>query len=275
MNTIAVTLDGRDTSTRVLDVAAPLARALGASLHVITVLEKDDAADARAAWLREALKELKDVDVQVETRSGDAAREILAFVREREPLFLAMTTHGRRGLERLRVGSVAEEVVRGSDLPLVLARPDTASARGEALLVALDGSPHAERVLPDVVRIAKAQARPLELVSVALPVVTAGGVGEFPMYFPQDDPEPYLKGVAARLAGEGVPVKTAALSGRAAVALVEYARERKAGFLALTTHGRGGLRRALLGSVAEEVLRTAPCPVIVRRGAVERKKKGR
>jgi nucleotide-binding universal stress UspA family protein len=275
MNTIAVTLDGRDTSTRVLDVAAPLARALGASLRVITVLEKDDDADLRAAWLREALKELKDVDVQVETRSGDAAREILACVREREPLFLAMTTHGRRGLERLRVGSVAEEVVRGSDLPLVLARPDTASARGEPLLVALDGSPHAERVLPDVVRIAKAQARPLELVSVALPVVTAGGVGEFPMYFPQDDPEPYLKGVAARLAGEGVPVKTVALSGRAAVALVEYARERKAGFLALTTHGRGGLRRALLGSVAEEVLRTAPCPVIVRRGAVERKKKGR
>jgi nucleotide-binding universal stress UspA family protein len=275
MNAIVVTLDGRETSARILQVAAPLARSLGASLQVLSVLEEGDAPELRETWMRDALKGVKDVDVRVETRRGDAAKEILAFVRERAPLFLAMTTHGRRGLERLRVGSVAEDVVRDSDLPLVLARPDTAAARGEAILVALDGSPLAESVLPDVALIAKAQARPVELVSVALPVVTAGGVGEFPMYFPHDDPEPYLRGVAERLAAEGVAAKTAALSGRAAVTLVEYARERGAGFIALTTHGREGLRRALLGSVAEETLRTAPCPVLVRRAAVERKKKRR
>ena len=56
-----------------------------------------------------------------------------------------------------------------------------------------------------------------------------------------------------------------AAQGRAAPALTTYAAESGAGFLALTTHGRTGLRRALLGSIAEEVLRNAPCPVLVRR----------
>ena len=85
------------------------------------------------------------------------------------------------------------------------------------------------------------------------------------MYFPQHDPEPYVKEVARRLSADGLSAKAVALSGRAASALLAYAAESGAGFLALTTHGRTGLRRALLGSIAEEILRNAPCPVLVRR----------
>jgi nucleotide-binding universal stress UspA family protein len=111
----------------------------------------------------------------------------------------------------------------------------------------------------------------VDVARVSLPAVTAGGVGEFPMYFPYDDPEPYLKGVCGRLAGDGIQAKPVALSGRAASALVTYAAESGAGFVALTTHGRTGLRRALRGSIAEEVLRNAPCPVLVRRASGENK----
>lgn len=265
---IGVPLDGTDASATILQAAAPLARALGASLTLLSVVERPDIPPARKPWLDGIAAPLRDRELptDVELRVGVPADEILAFGQDRAPALLALATQGRRGLERLRLGSVAEEVLRRCDIPLLLARPETAGTRGSAIVAALDGSPRAERILPDVARLAKATGRPVELVSVALPAVTAGGLGEFPMYFPQDDPEPYLRGVRERLErAEGVAAKAVALSGRAALSLVEYVKETGAGFLALTTHGRGGLRRVLMGSVAEEVLRTAPCPVLVRR----------
>ena len=264
---LGVPLDGTEASTTILQAAAPLARALGASITLMSAVERPDIPPERKPWLEGIAAGLRgqDIEVAVELRVGASDEEILGFVRDREPLFLAMTTHGRRGLDRLRLGSVTEAVLRRADAPLLISRPDTAGTRGRAIVAALDGSPLAEEILPDVVRLAKATGRAVEVASVALPAVTAGGVGEFPMYFPQDDPEPYLKTVAARLEADGVKAKAVALSGRAASALMTYAAESGAGFLALTTHGRTGLRRALLGSIAEEILRNAPCPVLVRR----------
>ncbi|HEX7901863.1 MAG TPA: universal stress protein [Planctomycetota bacterium] len=262
MDTLGVALDGTETSATVLQAVAPLARAFPASITLMSAVERPDLPPERKPWLEGIAAGLREQDIQVsvELRVGAAADEILAFARERSPLLLAMATHGRRGLDRLRLGSVTEAVLRRADVPLLIARPDTAGARGKAIVVALDGSPRAETILPDVARLAKATGRAVEVASVALPAVTAGGVGEFPMYFPVDDPEPYLKELCKRI--EAKPV---ALSGRAASSLMAYAAESGAGFLALTTHGRTGLRRALLGSIAEEILRNAPCPVLVRR----------
>ena len=269
MATLGVPLDGSETSAAVLQAVAPLARALRASITLMSVVERPDIPPERKPWLEGIAAGLRegDIEVAVELRVGAAAEEILAFGRAKSPLLVAMATHGRRGLDRLRLGSVTEEVLRRSDVPLLIARPDTAGARGKAIVVALDGSPLAEAILPDVVLLAKATGRSLDLASVALPAVTAGGIGEFPMYFPQQDPEPYLKEACRRVSAEGVEAKPVALSGRAASALLTYAAESGAGFLALTTHGRTGLRRVLMGSIAEEILRSAPCPVLVRRSA--------
>jgi nucleotide-binding universal stress UspA family protein len=260
MATFGVALDGTEASASILEAAGPLARAFQASLTLISVVERAELSAERRRWLEGVAR-----GQEIELRVGVPDAGILDFLRERAPVLLAMATHGRRGLDRLRLGSVAEAVLRRSEVPLLIARPDTAGARGQAILVALDGSPLAEEILPDVERLAKATGRAVEIASVSLPAVTAGGVGEFPMYFPQDDPEPYLKGVCARLAGSGIAAKPVALSGRAAPALLAYAAESGAGFIALTTHGRTGLRRALLGSIAEEILRNAPCPTLVRR----------
>lgn len=267
MNTFVATLDGTEPSTSVLRAVAPIARAFGAPLTLLSVLERPDIPPARKPWLEGVAAGLRDQEIEtaVELRVGAPADEILAFVREKAPALLAMATHGRRGLERLRLGSVAEEVLRKVDVPVFLARPETAATRGQAWIVALDGSPASEKILPDAVRLAKATGRRLELASVALPAVTAGGVGEFPMYFPVEDPEPYLKGLRERLSKEGVDAKPVALSGRAASALLTYAGESNAAGLALTTHGRSGLKRVLLGSVAEELVRSAPCPLLIRR----------
>jgi nucleotide-binding universal stress UspA family protein len=272
---IAVTLDGCEESKAILQAVVPLSRSLEGSITRIIVLERPDIPHARLPWLEGVAKELRDRDVEtrIELRIGDAAEEILAFARDEKPLFIAMTTHGRRGLDRLRLGSVVEEVLRRSDVPLLVARPDTAGERGEAILVALDGSALAEEILPDVARLAKATGRPVEVARAMLPAVTAGGLGEFPMYFPKEDPAPYLDDVCTLLATEGIQAAPVALAGRAGSTLLTYAAGSNASLIALTTHGRSGLRRVLMGSIAEEILRTAPCPVLVRRALG--KKKGR
>lgn len=264
---IAVALDGTEHSPAVLQAVAPLARALQASLTLMSVVETPDIPPRRKPWLEGLAAELRERDLacSVELRVGRPPDEILAFVRDRKPRLLALVTHGRRGLERLRLGSVAEEVLRQADVPLLVVRPETAGTRGQSILAALDGSERAEEILPDVALLAKATGRAVEVVSVSLPAVTAGGLGEMPMYFPKDDPTPYLKGVCRRLEKEGVTAKPVALAGRAAPELLAYAAEAGAGFIAMTTHGRTGVRRALMGSIAEEILRNAPCPVLVRR----------
>ncbi len=264
---IAVALDGTPESSSILLAAVPLARASNAPLVLVSVVERPDIPPERKAWLERTASGLSGLTVTCQLRIGDPAEELLAFTRENAPAMLALATHGRRGLERLRLGSVAEAVLRRADVPLLIARPDTADVRGSKILAALDGSPQGEEILPDVLRLAKAWGRPVDVVRVVLPAVTAGGVGEFPMYFPVEDPLPYLQGVCGRLEAEGVKAAPVALAGRAAGELLRYAGESGAGMICMTTHGRTGVRRVLMGSIAEEILRHAPCPVLLRRAS--------
>jgi nucleotide-binding universal stress UspA family protein len=91
------------------------------------------------------------------------------------------------------------------------------------------------------------------------------GVGDVPGVRVDENPLPYLERVRARLASEGVDATVAALEGRAGFQILRYAQENNASLLCMTTHGRSGLARIVLGSIADEVLRQAPCPVLLRR----------
>src|SRR5581483_12328609 len=90
------------------------------------------------------------------TACGEPAEKILETAAHGEFDLIAMGTHGRKGLDRIRMGSVAEEVVRRSRVPVLLARPDARVGPWETILVALDGTPGAEEVLGDVARLARA-----------------------------------------------------------------------------------------------------------------------
>jgi nucleotide-binding universal stress UspA family protein len=105
----------------------------------------------------------------------------------------------------------------------------------------------------------------VEVVQVALPVVSAMGLGEVPVLMPSEDPRPYLERERGRLEAVGVPARAVALEGRAAPELLRHLREGGAALVCMTTHGRSGLPRLLLGSIAEELLRHASCPVWIRR----------
>lgn len=264
---ILVPLDGSVAADAALQAIGPLHAIRHPEVLLLGVLEEKGVDSRLRPHLDFTCNSLRarGVNASVALREGKPAPQILAFAKEQSVDLIAMSTHGRGGLARVFLGSVTEEVLRHAEVPLLVCRSGSTSGEWTRIMVALDGSETAEGMLPEAARIAQAVKGTLDLVRVAIPVVAASGIGEFPLVFPAEDPAPYLKGVSGRLLAEGVEARAVPLEGRAAASIVERARESKAGLICMTTHGRSGAARVLLGSIAEEVLRHAPCPVLLRR----------
>jgi nucleotide-binding universal stress UspA family protein len=156
----------------------------------------------------------------------------------------------------------------------------------ERILVALDGSALAEQILPHVEALSKAFRSKVMLLRVTEPPerLITETAGTLPMGVPGSpvlDVTPlveeqrreavsYLTSVAERLRGQGLTVEQAQPEGSPADMVLQQARDAGADLIAMTTHGRGGLGRLVFGSVADAVLRQAPCPVLLVRGQEER-----
>ncbi len=266
---ILVPLDGSPLSEAAVEAAMPLAKAMGAGLSLLRVTpagqEIGGVDKVYMTLMGDGLAE-KGLDVSVHFRLGEPAEEILGFTEVADIDLIAMSSHGRTGLTRLLMGSVAEKVVRRADVPVLVWHPGAkAAATIRRIAVALDGSEISEEMLPEAVMLARALGATLDVVRVGIPIVTAGGMGEIPLIFANEDPMPYLKTVVERLAKEGVEATPVAMEGRAASELLRHATERGVDLICMTSHGRTGLSRVLLGSIAEEVLRNAPCPILIRR----------
>ncbi len=140
------------------------------------------------------------------------------------------------------------------------------------IVVPLDGSPLAEAILPQVVALAQALRSELILLRVAF--VHAFPAFEAPYLADEEvrvvrDAETYLAGLRARLAGDGVTVEAVVRYGRAAAEIVDHVRSSSADLVAMSTHGRSGFGRLLMGSVAEEVVRSLRVPVLLLRANID------
>lgn len=239
--------------------------------------------ERREQHLRSTVEEVQakaDVTARWTLLEGEPTDAITAHVEESGADLVVMSTHGRGGIERAWLGSVADRVVRHVTRPVLLVRPREESRGGPALgtrpelrrvLVPLDGSGLAEAALGPASRIARGSGAELILARVIGRELTVGSP-----YLPhaaEDQAEhleerrerarTYLEEVAERLRADGVPIAGAEVrSGTAAETLLELARER-ADMIAMATHGRGGLRRWVLGSVSDKVLRGGEQPVLL------------
>jgi nucleotide-binding universal stress UspA family protein len=208
---------------------------------------------------------------------GPPAHALRDYVRDVGVDLVVMTTHGRGGIQRAWLGSVADQLVRSLEIPLLLIRPKegaAAAARVEEILVPLDGSRRAEAALPAALSIASLLGARLALVQAVPPIVI---VTDPPMPFPRgfDDElmalrrreaQDYLDGIAEQVTGLGVPASGAAVLGGTAFDTIQAAAHAPAtGMVALATHGRSGLRRLVLGSVADKLVRAGELPVLVTR----------
>jgi nucleotide-binding universal stress UspA family protein len=256
MSTIAVPVDETRFSERALPVAAALAGALDGSIRLYTVSSEGVGRLGDERYLSELAAGLGVPSSwrALRTRGTAGAALADALRQEGEPgTLVCMAAHGRTR-PRLVLSSVSEELLHVSPHPVILvgpaAQPPTVPIR--RMLVCLDGSAVAEAVVPAATELASRLGAHVTLLHV------------------MDQPHSghivhgYLADVVHRLGGIPVhiAVHTAGGAGPAKV-IVEHAAEIDAGLIAMATHGRSGLRRALLGSVAQSVVHHAGCPVLV------------
>lgn len=263
---ILVPVDGSTSSESVFPAIMPLVRAFGPDVLLLHVIENPAVpytAPERVSSARSALR-AANVKASIVLRDGHPADEILRVAREKGVDLMAMSTEGRGGVRRLIAGSVAESVLRQAEVPVLLTRPGIPVHDWKTIAVALDGSARAEEILPEVVRLARTLNATVEVLQAAQPVIAAAA-GESVVVLPPADPMPYLQGIVERIKAQGVKAVPVGLEGPAAEAVVKRLKDAGTSLLCLTTHGRSGLQRLLLGSVAESIVRHAPCPVLLHR----------
>jgi nucleotide-binding universal stress UspA family protein len=287
--TILVPLDGSDLSERALPYATAVAQAAGARLVLLQVAianlvtrndpltGQPETVDLAAAYLGDVRARIGE-GVTAETIEfwGEPGPEIVRAARERGAGLIAMATHGRSGLGRWLYGSVADHVLRHAEVPVLLVSAVCPPAWPEGgpgtILVPLDGSALAEAALAPAAALAGPLRARLLLLRAVEPPVVAGAAYATGYVYADYDPGPaleeargYLEGVARGLRERGLTADVAAEEGPAAAAIARAARERGAGLIAMATHGRSGIGRLVLGSVATGVLHQAAAPLLLLR----------
>jgi nucleotide-binding universal stress UspA family protein len=306
MRDILVPLDGSSFGEQALPAAVELARASGALLHLVHVhdspvlpfsIEGYGAFDPvwSEAWRARASAYLEQqAAIHAEPAGVATALRLLeapvveALIEHIEQVgadLVVMTTHGRGGFSRVWLGSVADELVRHAGVPVLLLRPASGAAemaRRAALpshvLVPLDGSPLAETALEPAVELARLSGARLSLLHVLPPMFAVGApYGAAGVTFDADTyrlehlrAERYLTGLVQRLRPEFTDVATMILTDpHPAAAIRNCARAGQVDLIALATHGRGGLSRWVIGSVADKVIRSGGPAVLAVRPAAD------
>ncbi len=216
--------------------------------------------------------------VRATTVEGPAAAAILEQARLERATLIAMSTHGRGGLSRWLMGSVAEKVVRASSTPVLLLRSFRPTPLGDLqpashgelpfrkILVPTDGSPAAAAVLDPAGTFAQLFGSEVVVLHAELPVVVQGlEEAGFPSL---QGPTPsekdrFTEQLAERFRERRIPVKRRTIVGDPAEVVLDVSHSEDVDLIAMATHGRSGISRWVLGSVAERVLRHAGVPVLL------------
>jgi nucleotide-binding universal stress UspA family protein len=293
-------LDGSKTAEQVLPYARTLANKLKVPVEFIGVIDIAEFAlhisAEKARYLERMIEQgerstmdyLKGVantfpglTVNCAIEKGRAADAIIDKAAADKGTLITMATHGRSGINRWVLGSVAEKVLRATNNPLLLVRAAEQATSGEearltSVIVPLDGSELAESVLPAVSELAK--KLDLEIIlfrAFNIPYsVYAGADGYYAVNFDQliaeikDEATSYLEKKTEELKRKGFEkVSFLVKEGLSADEIISFGRQTPDNLIAMCTHGRSGVKRWVLGSVTENVVRHCGDPVLVIRAA--------
>jgi nucleotide-binding universal stress UspA family protein len=197
-------------------------------------------------------------------RSGDAVEEIVRAVEESGAKLVVAGTHGRGGLGRALMGSVAEKLLRAAPCPVITLKSTAKMPRFDhvrTILCPTDFSADSKAAFAFACSLARDLGATVRVLHVAPPPIVTPLAGVLP-----PDPERVREELTRQLADMKAPdVHTQyqlIFKDDAAESIVRTADAGKADLVVMGTHGRTGVRRALLGSVAEDVVRHAGCPVM-------------
>jgi nucleotide-binding universal stress UspA family protein len=275
---IVVPLDGSPLAEVALPYAEEIAGKMSSEIILFSVLPSEEQGDFKRhqtystkildSTRRHVEKYVeksarKSIKIGTATRIGNPAEGILDYVNKRTSnLFVVMATHGRSGVGRWAVGSVADKVVRAtSKQPLMLIRakgcyPDIRARRIlKKALVPLDGSVMSEAVIPSIIEIARRMNIEFTLLQV-MPKANHS----------KADVESYLLNWCHRLGEEGLSAKYEVRTGAPADQIIDLADELAVDVVAMSTHGQSALPLWSLGSVAQKVLLAGNTPLILIKG---------
>jgi nucleotide-binding universal stress UspA family protein len=238
-----------------------------------------DQAEAEAeGYLENVAAQIREPGLGVSqvVRRGPAAEAIVDYATQTGIQQIVMATHGYSGISRWRYGSVAERVLQSANVPVILIRAKQGeegdrqeTERCQRILVPLDGSEMAEQVLPATADVGRAIGA--EMVLLRVVTLQVYGSSEA-MWYPGPDgwveaitqaAVTYLNQVADSLRERGVGVTVATATGPVAETIIRFAEANSIDMVAMCTHGRTGLVRWALGSVADRVLRGGSTPVLL------------
>jgi len=282
-HSILVPVDGSILAEAAIPYALTLAERARSKVQFVFVYEdRFNLEPVELAW-----QYLLRVTARARERLGDSVSSALLHGRVAATLvkqarkigadLVIMTTHGRGGLERAWLGSVTDQLIRRIGIPVLVIRPADGVAAPQSqpseILVPLDGSTLAETALQPAAALARLWDAELTVVQIVYPdpIVAEPGraVPETSIQeltaIARASAEEYVRLAAERLRGSGVKASGMALMGTDGPAqqLRELARPGQVSLIAIATHGRGGIRRLVLGSVTDKLVRTAEVPVLV------------
>lgn len=289
---VLVPLDGSPLAEQILPYARLLADVFKAPVELLTVDDAEASAPFKPAIGDGADDYLKTIagqfpapiGVSFTVELGRPAEVIVKRAMLDAGCVIAMVTHGRSGIKRWLLGSVAAKVAQATENPLLLVR---ATGQAEAkskpsfnsIIVPLDGSVVAESVLPTVLEWAQSMraevvlARAYELPTTAY--YRADGASGAEAFIPSfeelvaamsREAREYLDAKVKELRAQGCArVRVAILAGPAAEQIIDVARNTPESLIAICTHGRSGVRRWMLGGVTDKVVHHAENPVLILR----------
>jgi len=272
---ILVCTDGSPGSEGAINAGLQLAKTTGGAIFLLEVLfylagyelqspetltppvinlelmeaQEAGAEERLAAWQAEAAKAAVTLEPRIRI-SGSAYEGIMEEAAEIQPDLIIMGRHGYTGLARLLMGSVTARVI-GHSPSNVLVAPQGVALSFERLLIANDGSPYGQAAWKDAIYLARRMASALIGVSVA------ASEGDIP------GATKVVRTMQSEAEEQGIKLDTLVPMGRADEVIVKAAEFKQANLIILGSHGRTGLKRLLMGSVAERVIGQAPCPVLV------------
>jgi nucleotide-binding universal stress UspA family protein len=283
MKKIAVSLDGSELSQTALPWAQILSgpeteihlikaflepqELLYSSLGPVPVddddLKTEEVIEEIRKYLQEQASTLEQ-PVKMHAGCGNPAETILYQADRREVDLIVMASHGRGGMDRWLLGSVATKVLRGSQIPVLVIRPqeEPKPPALNKIMVPLDGSDTSEKALEMALEVAKSQEAEL-LLYMGLSFPRTGFPTAVQQYVESGLKvgEEYLDEQAAKC--EGVTVSTVVRDTTPGHGIVKAAADLQADMIIMGSHGRSGVSRWILGSVTENVVQTSDLPVMV------------
>jgi len=289
---VLVPLDGSAFAEATLPLALEISRRTGAGVHLATVLEPvtsfayEGWEGAAVEWSEQYLQDVLDRiegqaggDISHAVLNGHTIEMLQSEADAKSVDVVVMASHGRGPLSRMWLGSIADGFVRHTDRPVVIVRPyedaEPVTSFGHSfktLMIPLDGSDLSERALghatefgelfDSAYHLTRIVSYPVDIASPYLPHTAQ--VNQQVMEDAKKGAAEYLENHAANMRGRGLRVTTSvAVDAQAGNGILAEAEAVGADMVAMSTHGRTGISRAVLGSAADKVLRGVHTPVLL------------